>query len=82
MSVYAAILPTNGRAQVSEQAVHCKDGEGAQREVLEPRQNGEILSTRYEKSEVSHAAWHKVSEPKLNENVMLLSGGSSSGDGK
>lgn len=42
--------------------VYRKDGEGAQSEVLELKQNCEILSMRYEKSEVRHAFWHEQSE--------------------
>lgn len=64
MSVYAAILPASVGTPVSEQAVHDNDGEGGQSEVLELKQNGEILSMRYEKSGVRHGSWHKVSEPQ------------------
>lgn len=46
----SAVLPGCVGAQVREQGVHMKDGEGAQSEVLELKQNGRILSMRYMRS--------------------------------
>lgn len=44
--LYVGILPRGAGAQVNA-SVHMKDGEGAQSEVLELNQNGEILNMRY-----------------------------------
>lgn len=76
MSVYTAILPGSVKAQVNEQTVYHKDGEGPSVRYWN-KQNCEILSIRYKKSEVRHAFWHKQSE-----NVMQHRRGSSSGNGK